>query len=59
MRYNQVSVTWSQDRRDIKSELICLKNNFAINQSQFCHSAISDGIDKFLKERKILENAAK
>jgi|TARA_B100000085_G_scaffold190725_1_gene174693 hypothetical protein len=52
MRNNQVSVTWCQDSRDIKTELRILKNTYLINQAQFCHSAIADKIDSFLEERQ-------
>ncbi len=52
MRNNQVSVTWSQDSRDIKTDLRRLKNCFAINQSHFCHSAIAEKIDNFYKEQR-------
>lgn len=52
MRNNQVSVTWSQDSRDIKTDLRKLKNFYAINQSQFCHSAIAEKIDNFYQEQK-------
>lgn len=52
MRNNQVSVTWSQDSRDIKTDLRKLKNFYAINQSQFCHSAIVEKIDNFYQEQK-------
>lgn len=52
MRNNQVSVTWCQDDRDIKTELRRLKNTYLINQAQFCHSAIADKIDSFLEERE-------
>ena len=51
MRHNQVSITWSQDSRDIKTDLRKLKNVYAINQSQFCHSAIAEKIDNFYKEQ--------
>ena len=54
MRHNQVSITWSQDSRDIKTDLRKLKNVYAINQSQFCHSAIAEKIDNFYQEQKRL-----
>ena len=57
MRNNQVSVTWCQDDRDIKTELRRLKNTYLINQAQFCHSAIADKIDSFLEERGVTRSS--